>query len=1137
MTGATARHGPDGHPDRPPVPPQRRTPRDPLPELVARLRDAGLDVDAEHLLDALWLAARTGAPAPAPADPPAAGTERETPPEAAAQDRPGPATPSTGPAVEPLPGRPVAPPGPASEPGAEPRVPLHTRPSTVADDGPATGALPVGVPAAAVLASPLGLQRALRPLQAYRTGAASRRQVLDEGATAELTARAGGLVLPVFRPVNRREALLQLVLDASGSMRVWQRLFDELREVFGGLGAFRDLHVRYLHPTDDGRAAVSRSPRRDGAPLHSTDRLVDATGRRVTLLVSDCAGPLWHSGAAHRTLHRLAGQGPVAVLQPLPQRLWPRTRLQVTFGDLRRGQGVSGAGLLKVVSEGPPPPPGARPVPVLPPTAAALGSWARLLSGTGPARTPGAVGWVSAAQEPARPVRARRTLTPLQLVSRFRSTASPAAGRLAVCLAAAPLNLPVMQLVQRTMLPDSGPAELAEVLLSGLLVRTDEPGTGDGEQEQWYDFAPGVRQALLGPLGRDEAMLVLKHCSEYIEQRFGKGGPNFPALAYAQLGRSTATGPPPATGRSARPGRAPGTEAGEAGEEHAPTVPQPFAEVAADVLERFMTVPLHHTDPAPAPDGADHPVLAAAATLTRRYEEEGMVQYLMDAVQLLRGAAENSQGPARSALWARYAREMLRLWRVQGGRDLLTAAREAAERATADDAGGRTGHRDILAATLHATAEDRRRRGDRHEALDLLRRADREYAVACAAPGLGPDQALRLTLARVRALETQWRLGGDSSLLQAAVGMLEAFTDIWPDQHRRPAVLALAHGRTLLRLSGTGTPGDQARAHARQAARALRTVVEGEAADTDAGALEPAEREAALLDLADALLRAGPEYHQEAADRVEAALGATPPPSARRRSALLTRAGRVHTARYEESGDPAELVRAAARFEQAAPGIPRDAPAHAALLAEWGEARLRRALLGDGTREERLERVVAAVRVLRGCRAETPRGDRAFAHRLVLLGRGLMARHRLTGDRVDLREGEHLLGLAAQEAAGPLESARCLLELGQARFEAAQTLGRPARLDEAADAFRAAADAARRAREAADSERAVAESATLGAQAEHWRGMTYEAAGRPRAAREAYGAAHRAWGLLPPGTRPTVEPTPRQTAQRLAELA
>ncbi|WDV31359.1 SAV_2336 N-terminal domain-related protein [Streptomyces sp. AD16] len=803
MTGATARHGPDGLPDRPPYRPSGRRPATRCPSWWP-----GCAAPGSTSTQNTSSTPSGSPPAPAPPPPPRPTPGRRDGAGDSARGRrpgaPGPrhAAHRTGPGAASRPPRGTARARertsrrgarPPAHPAARPRRRRPRRRSAAGRGSRRRGARLAAHPPARAAPAP-GVPDRRRP----------RRQVLDEGATAELTARAGGLVLPVFRPVNRREALLQLVLDASGSMRVWQRLFDELREVFGGLGAFRDLHVRYLHATDDGRAAVSRSPRRDGAPLHSTDRLVDATGRRVTLLVSDCAGPLWHSGAAHRTLHRLAGQGPVAVLQPLPQRLWPRTRLQVTFGDLRRGQGVSGAGLLKVVSEGPPPPPGARPVPVLPPTAAALGSWARLLSGTGPVRTPGAVGWVSAAQEPARPVRARRTLTPLQLVSRFRSTASPAAGRLAVCLAAAPLNLPVMQLVQRTMLPDSGPAELAEVLLSGLLVRADEPGTG--EAEQWYDFVPGVRQALLGPLGRDEAMLVLKHCSEYIEQRFGKGGPNFPALAYAQLGRSTATGPLPATGRPARPGRAPGTETGEPGDENAPTVPQPFAEVAADVLERFMTVPLHHTDPSPAPDGADHPVLAAAATLTRRYEEEGMVQYLMDAVQLLRGAAENSQGPPRSALWARYAREVLRLWRVQGGRDLLTAAREAAERATAEDAGGRTGHRDILAATLHATAEDRRRRGDRHEALDLLRRADREYAVACAAPGLGPDQALRLTLARVRALETQWRLGGDSSLLQAAVGMLEAFTDIWPDQHRRPATLALAHGRTLLRLAGSGPP-------------------------------------------------------------------------------------------------------------------------------------------------------------------------------------------------------------------------------------------------------------------------------------------------------------------------------------------
>src|SRR5439155_4950418 len=95
----------------------------------------------------------------------------------------------------------------------------------------------------------------------------------------------------------------------------------------------------------------------------------------------------------------------------------------------------------------------------------------------------------------------------------------------------------------------SGPSELAEVLLSGLLTRTREDYGTDGAQ--WYEYAPGVQESLLSPLGRDEAMLVLKHCSEYIEQRFGKGGPNFPALALAQLGDGGGDG---TTGRPYAPG-------------------------------------------------------------------------------------------------------------------------------------------------------------------------------------------------------------------------------------------------------------------------------------------------------------------------------------------------------------------------------------------------------------------------------------------------------------------------------------------------------------------------------------------------------------------------------------------------------
>ncbi|GLJ93914.1 hypothetical protein GCM10017589_65320 [Streptomyces poonensis] len=771
------------------------------------------------------------------------------------------------------------------------------------------------------------------------------------------------------------------------------------------------------------------------------------------------------------------------------------------------------------------------------------------------------------------------------LVSRFRRTASPAAGRLAVYLAAAPLCLPVMQLVQRTMLPGSGPSELAEVLLSGLLTRAGEDHGTDGGQ--WYEFAPGVQEALLSPLGRDEAMLVLKHCSEYIEQRFGKGGPNFPALALAQLGDSGSGRPyTPGTGL---PGGAEdelpggdgtsmdsgGTAADEvtgfnamngmngmnamAGIGGGPApVPQPFAEVAARVLERFMPLPEHlalygsreRTDP--AEERPTHPAVTRARDLVARFGHEGMVQDLIDAVQFLRGATEHLRPEQRDAeLWAEYAHCLLRLWEVQGGAELLREAETAAERAVAHP--GAVRERAVLARVLRAAATDRRRHGDRRGALDLLRRADREYAVACAAPDLDDDEALGLSLERVCALETQWRLGGDSALLQGAVGMLEAFADAWPDQGGRPPELPLAHGRVLLRLSGATADPEQARLYAEQAARSLRTALEsrpdgvpddvpGPAAPTTAPAAAgpatptapaqaPRERVRVLLELADALLGAGGSL-DEAAARVEEGLSLTREQGPR--ASLLVRAGRVHVARYAESGDPRELRDAAGRFEEAAHRMPRDAPAHADVLAEWGEVLLRAAALETGARAH--EPLSRAIRVLRDCRTETPAGGSRLAHRLLLLGRALMLRYRARGDRVDLREAEYLFGLAAADADDPLLAARCWLELGQAHFEAYLSLGRPARLDEAVDAFRHAAESAREAEETAETDRRRQEAVELGAQAHHWRGMSYEAAARPRAAREAYRSARAEWSRLPDGTVGTGEPTARQTAQRLAEL-
>lgn len=1119
-----------------------------LPALVARLREAGLDPDVEQLCDALWLARWTRHPdAPEDRDDPG----RASPPDEASPHTPlpqhtGPPAPDAEPDAA---GgdAPAAGPG-AAEPGdADARIALHpvprtTRPAHRSERGgegapPARLApLTLGVPAAPALPAPLELQRALRPLQRYRTAAPPVRHVLDETATAELSARAGGIVLPVFRGVSRGEATLQCVLDASSSMLVWERMFGELQQIFAQLGAFRDVRMRYLHQGPDGGTAISRSPDPAAAPLSSADRLSDPTGRRVTVLVSDCAGPLWHSGRAHRLLHHLARQAPAAVLQPLPQRMWSRTRLPVTYGSLTRGEGPGGAASLKVTEQpgaGHAVHPGALPVPVLPPVPAALASWARLLSGTGAGQISGAVGWVRPDQPAAAAQRSGSTLSSLQLVSRFRSAASPVAGQLAVHLAAAPLHLPVMQLVQRTMLPHSGPSELAEVLLSGLVTRSSGPDGDDPGGGQWYTFAPGVQDALLGALGRDEALLVLKHCSQYIEQRFGRGGPNFPALAFAQLGEGR-YGPVPRdiapTGRPGGPQDSAGDgemeegdENGESGASGGSRVPHPFAEVAVRVLERFMPVPptfriRDAVDGHPPPLPPPHAAVDRAAALVRRFESDRMVQYLIDAVQLLRGAAEHeTRTGADPALWAQYARCVLRLWEVQGGADLLAEAERAAEQAAAHP--GAVHERAVLAKVLHAAADDRLRRGDRRAALDLLRRADREYTAACAAPGLEPAEALRLTLERVRALEAQWRLDGDSAQLQSACGMLEAFADVWPDQENRPAALPLQHGRTLLKLSGATADTEQARVYAGQAARSLRTAfTQGGGGHTQGTEVR------ILLDLVDALLASG-EAPGEAGRLVEQALETVR--EQRQRAALQTRAARVRAARYEHTGHPDELVAAADWFARAARGVPRDSPAHADLLAEWGGTLLRRAGLPDGRAH-----IGPAVRVLRDCRTETAAGGARQAARLLMLGRALMLRHRATEDRVDLREAEHLFGLAAQEATDPLVEADCWLELGRAHLDAARVLSRPARLDDAAEAFRDAAEAAATAQAELESPQLLQRAAELSATANHWRGMTYEKAGRPRAAREAYRAARPQWRKLPDGGGAAGE----STAARLAEL-
>ncbi|MFD6294058.1 SAV_2336 N-terminal domain-related protein, partial [Streptomyces sp. NPDC060235] len=432
-------------------------------------------------------------------------------------------------------------PSPSPWPTAESAVPLHV-PSTGAPSG-TRSALGMGVriPAAPALSHELDLLRALRPLK--RRVPSTHQEVIDEAATAERVAEQR-VFLPATRPARERWLRLSLVVEATASMVLWETLTAELQIMLRRSGAFKGIRLWHLH--SDTRGAVGLHPRADqpGAP-HNPRELIDPTGRHAIWVISDCVSDLWHTGKADQLLDLWGHAGPLAVIQPLPQRLWNRsglrpvaTRLESVAPGAANSQlrivpsGLAALGPAAAGTHGTMPP--GLPVPVLELNPSWLARWARLTAGQAQGGVPGIVtmaapptvgdactavtGPEAQRLDGPRPVnRAGAQGDATTLVRAFRTAASPQAFRLAGYLAAAPLTLPVMRLVQQVMLPGSDPAHLAEVFVSGLLVRDRED-----PREARYDFVAGVRDVLLGTVRVSDIDRVYAEVSAYVTSRMGQ---------------------------------------------------------------------------------------------------------------------------------------------------------------------------------------------------------------------------------------------------------------------------------------------------------------------------------------------------------------------------------------------------------------------------------------------------------------------------------------------------------------------------------------------------------------------------------------------------------------------------------------
>jgi tetratricopeptide (TPR) repeat protein len=490
------------------------------------VKPPGLGIDDltwTDVADIVWLAG-----ASQPANQPAGSTDTDTDTDAE-PDRPLPAGDRVLPTFDDAGGL-----GPRDKP-EPPSRPQKPPPESVDAPEPAPGAvvprpelrvLTGNGPATTGIALPESLDffRALRPLKRKIESRRDDDLVLDEVATAE-QAMETGVWWPITHSRRERWLDLTLVLDNSPSMALWRRRVTAFVALLEQLGAFRGITIRLLDFEHGAPVLRGGTP---GAPPRDPGEILDSSGRRAVLLVTDGIGDAWRHGELHPMVCRWARTMPVSVVHLLPQWLWGRSGFELHKARL------SVPGAVKPNNRwtfdlpdawlAPDPstlaPPGTVPVPVIELQPRWLSWWARLITGEHHGPVDGTVLLATDHVRAGRAVGTPGPLSPEARVQGFRSMASPPALRLATLLAAVPVHLDVAQLVRQRFVPEAREEHLSELLVSGILYAS---GPRDGKSTRdtsgAFSFPEAVRELLLSGARRSETASVVRVAADHFGER------------------------------------------------------------------------------------------------------------------------------------------------------------------------------------------------------------------------------------------------------------------------------------------------------------------------------------------------------------------------------------------------------------------------------------------------------------------------------------------------------------------------------------------------------------------------------------------------------------------------------------------
>ena len=385
------------------------------------------------------------------------------------------------------------------------------------------------IPAVSALPHALAIARALRPFM--RRFPSKTMFVFNEHATAQRIAETQNSIWsPVLEPLLTRWFDIALVIDEGVSMMLWMQTIVELRSLLEHHGAFRDVRLWRLATNDResvqiyaGMGSVRKQNR-----AHNPKELIDPSGQRLILVVTDCVSAAWHSGKVQQVLDVWGNKNLVTLVQMLPRRLWHQTalnaatQLQVSSSS----QHISNIQLKthKVLQRLDEPVETEQRIafPVVTLEHRTLLALAYMITGMESTWVTGItfekerediVNQVPKEQE-------EQHLSSVKRVQLFRANASPTSHKLAGLLAATPIPISshLIQVLQYTMLREANSVHVAEVMLGGLLeeVRRDEEMHVSAPVE--YDFISGVRDLLLNAVPMPDAYQVLRETSTFVRE-------------------------------------------------------------------------------------------------------------------------------------------------------------------------------------------------------------------------------------------------------------------------------------------------------------------------------------------------------------------------------------------------------------------------------------------------------------------------------------------------------------------------------------------------------------------------------------------------------------------------------------------